>query len=69
MDLYDTLRENARNSKCGIIVFSSDQDEILQVSDEILVLKNGKRAAFYGQEEIKAGKIDQNTLVMAAISS
>ena len=69
LDLYDTLRENARNSKCGIIVFSSDQDEILQVSDEILVLKNGKRAAFYGQEEIKAGKIDQNTLVMAAISS
>jgi len=68
LDLYEILRENARASQCGIIVFSSDQDEILQVSDEVLVLKNGKQAAFYGQEEIKSGKIDQNTLVMAAIS-
>lgn len=69
LDLYETLRENARATQCGIIVFSSDQDEILQVSDEVLVLKNGRQAAFYGQEEVKTGKIDQNTLVMAAISS
>lgn len=69
MDLYDILRETAKETQCGILVFSSDVDEILQVSDQIMVLKNGKQSAFFTQEQVKSGSVDQDMIIMAAISS
>lgn len=68
-DLYEILRNTAREKHCGVVIFSSDQDEILQVSDCIMVLKNGRCSAFFDQEQVKSGKVDQNTIVMAAVAN
>ena len=68
-DLYAILRETAREQHCAVVVFSSDQDEILQVSDSIMILQSGKRVAFFDNDEVSSGVVDQNTIVMKAIAN
>lgn len=40
-EIYDLIREFADNGSKGVIVFSSDMDEILDVADRILVMAKG----------------------------
>lgn len=67
-DLYGILRRYVEENKCAILLFSSDVEEVLQVSDQIMVVRNGNVAAFYGQEQIGSGTVDQDVLVNVAVA-
>ncbi len=56
-EIYKLLDEFADKDKKGIIVASSDADEILGISDRILVFFNGRIAAELSKEEASREKL------------
>ena len=65
-DIYSTLRRLAKEENCAILVFSSDVDEIVELSDEIMVIQNGKRKIFWSAEEICKGDITEEIVLKYA---
>jgi len=43
-EIYQLLRNLAKEKRCGIVVISSDLPEILGLSDRIVVMKEGRVA-------------------------
>ncbi len=58
-EIYTTIR-NLRDAGAAVIVISSDIEEIMTLSDRILVFKNGEIA-----DEFDGSKIDNDTLISA----
>jgi D-xylose transport system ATP-binding protein len=65
-ELYTIFHQIAKEQRCGILMFSSDVEEILQVSDQVMVLKSGKIAGFFNQKQLSTGTINQDTLLHVA---
>lgn len=43
-EIYQLIRDLAREQRCGVIMISSDLTEVLGVSDRIVVMKDGRVA-------------------------
>lgn len=58
-DIYNTLRENAKKNKIGILITTSDHEEVIQVADRVVVMSRGKRVAEYEGKGINNSQIIQ----------
>lgn len=67
-EIYSILRELAKKHKLGIIVLSSDIEEIFQVSNQIMVMKNGENVALFKNNYIIENKITQDKILHIATS-
>lgn len=58
-DIYNTLRQNAKDNKIGILITTSDHEEVTQVADRVVVMSRGKQVAQYKGKEINNSQIIQ----------
>jgi len=60
-DIYNTLRESAKKNKIGILITTSDHEEVIQVADRVVVMSRGKKVAEY-----EGKKINNSDIIQAA---
>jgi ribose transport system ATP-binding protein len=58
-DIYNTLRESAKKNKIGILITTSDHEEVIQVADRVVVMSRGKKVAEYEGKNIDSSQIIQ----------
>lgn len=67
-DIYRILTDLAIQKRCAVLLFSSDIEEIIQVSNQIMVLQNGEIVDFFDQEAIASGAINADRVLKAAVT-
>ena len=60
-DIYNTLRESAKKNKIGILIVTSDHEEVIQVADRVVVMARGKKVM-----ELEGNKITNSEIIQAA---
>ena len=60
-DIYNTLRESAKENKIGILITTSDHEEVIQVADRVVVMSRGKKVTEY-----EGKKINNSDIIQAA---
>ena len=60
-DIYETLRKSAKEQKIGILITTSDHEEVIQVADRVYVLSKGNKVA-----EFVGDNITTQSLITAA---
>ena len=60
-DIYETLRKSAKEQQIGVLITTSDHEEVIQVADRAIVMSKGHRVA-----EFKGNTITANSLISAA---
>lgn len=60
-DIYNTLRESAKKNKIGILIATSDHEEVIQVADRVVVMARGKKVM-----ELEGNKISNSEIIQAA---
>ncbi len=58
-DIYHTLRQRAKDNNIGILLTTSDHEEVTQVADRVVVMSRGKQVAEYKGKEINNSQIIQ----------
>lgn len=58
-DIYTTLRESAKKNKIGILITTSDHEEVIQVADRVVVMSRGRKVAEFEGKNIDSSKIIQ----------
>lgn len=58
-DIYNTLRESAKKNKIGILIATSDHEEVIQVADRVVVMARGKKVMEQVGNEISNSEIIQ----------
>jgi len=67
-DIYKILAELARHQRCAVLVFSSDIEEILQVSNQIMVIRKGEIVDFFSQQAIVSGEVTIERVLKSAVA-
>lgn len=60
-DIYETLRKSAKEQKIGILITTSDHEEVIQVADRAIVMAKGEQVG-----EFTGDQINNETLISAA---
>ena len=64
--VLDRIR-SLRELGAGVVYISHRLDEVLQVSDEIVCLRDGERVAAWSAEQVHAGEVSRQSLVNAMV--
>jgi ribose transport system ATP-binding protein len=60
-DIYETLRKSAKEQNIGVLITTSDHEEVVQVADRAIVMAKGHAVA-----EFKGNNITVESLISAA---
>lgn len=60
-DIYETLRKSAKEQNIGVLITTSDHEEVVQVADRAIVMAKGHKVA-----EFKGNNITVESLISAA---
>jgi ribose transport system ATP-binding protein len=60
-DIYETLRKSAKEQNIGVLITTSDHEEVVQVADRAIVMAKGHKIA-----EFKGNNITVESLISAA---